>query len=112
MARATKKNMLKHPCHLLLLKLSPNCREVREEMKRVLEDHQVLKGYVDFIRTQFHKAIDDEQTGHDKQVLRTAMFVALEWPSYGRFGNSVSTLRGARERASCEARGKLPEHDG
>lgn len=40
----------------------------REDMKRVLEDHRVLSGYVDFVSTQFHKAIDDEQLGHDKQV--------------------------------------------
>eukprot|EP00752_Nemacystus_decipiens_P007835 g7000.t1 len=40
----------------------------REDMKRVLEDHRVLKGYVDFVGAQFHKAIDDEQQGHDKQV--------------------------------------------
>lgn len=37
-------------------------------MKRVLEDHRVLKGYVDFVGAQFHRAIDDEQQGHDKQV--------------------------------------------
>lgn len=37
-------------------------------MKRVLEDHRVLKGYVDFVGAQFHRAIDDEQQGHDKQA--------------------------------------------
>eukprot|EP00903_Cladosiphon_okamuranus_P020583 g18894.t1 len=40
----------------------------REHMKKVLEDHRVLKGYVDFVGAQFHKVIDDEQLGHDKQV--------------------------------------------
>ncbi|CAN0090429.1 unnamed protein product [Ectocarpus fasciculatus] len=37
-------------------------------MKRVLEDHRILTGYVDFVGAQFHKAIDHEQAGHDKQV--------------------------------------------
>lgn len=37
-------------------------------MKRVMQDHRVLKGYVDFVGAQYHKAIDDEQQGHDKQV--------------------------------------------
>lgn len=40
----------------------------REDMKRVLEDHRILTGYVDFVGAQFHKAIDHEQAGHDKQV--------------------------------------------
>ncbi|CAM9251968.1 unnamed protein product, partial [Ectocarpus sp. 4 AP-2014] len=40
----------------------------REDMKRVLEDHHILTGYVDFVGAQFHKAIDHEQAGHDKQV--------------------------------------------
>lgn len=48
----------------------PDCSESREDMKKVLEDHCVLKGYVDFVGAQFHKAIDDEQQGHDKQVGR------------------------------------------
>lgn len=37
-------------------------------MKKVLEDHRILKGYVDFVATQYLKAIDDEQQVHDKQV--------------------------------------------
>ncbi|CAB1115621.1 unnamed protein product [Ectocarpus sp. CCAP 1310/34] len=43
----------------------------REDMKRVLEDHRILTGYVDFVGAQFHKAIDHEQAGHDKQVTAT-----------------------------------------
>ncbi|CAM9928579.1 unnamed protein product, partial [Ectocarpus sp. 12 AP-2014] len=43
-------------------------RSKREDMKRVLEDHRILTGYVDFVGAQFHKAIDHEQAGHDKQV--------------------------------------------
>lgn len=40
-------------------------------MKRVLEDHRILTGYVDFVGAQFHKVIDHEQAGHDKQVTAT-----------------------------------------
>ncbi|CAM9459794.1 unnamed protein product [Ectocarpus sp. 12 AP-2014] len=43
----------------------------REDMRRVLEDHRILTGYVDFVGAQFHKAIDHEQAGHDKQVTAT-----------------------------------------
>lgn len=37
-------------------------------MKKVVEDHHILKGYVDFVGNQYHKAIDEEQQVHDKQV--------------------------------------------
>lgn len=64
-------------------------------MKRVLEDHRVLKGYVDFVGAQFHKAIDDEQQGHDKQVL------AANQRRHDGVRSGVTLKKKRRPRASC-----------
>ena len=58
-----------------------NSTQRREDMKKILEDHRVLKGYVDFIGAQYHKAIDHQEQGHDKQVNHNAAVGAIRCES-------------------------------
>lgn len=37
-------------------------------MQKIVEDNQVLSRYVRFMGDQYHKALEDEQQQHDKQV--------------------------------------------